>query len=48
MLDSIYHKPLRLLRNLISAVKTLYLCHYVRNVAMDVITFPVNLYTTYG
>ena len=23
--------------------KTLYFCHYVRNVVMDVITFPVNL-----
>ena len=45
MLDSIYHMTLRLLWNLISAVKTLYFC-YVRNVVMDVITFPVNLYTT--
>ena len=31
-----------------SAVKTLYFCHYVRNVVMDVITFPVNLLTTSG
>ena len=23
--------------------KTLYFCHYVRNVVLDVITFPVNL-----
>ena len=37
MLDSIYHMTLRLLCR-----KTLYFC-YVRNVAMDVITFPVNL-----
>ena len=37
-----YHMTLRLLLNLISAVKTLYFCH-VRNVLMDVITFPVNL-----
>ena len=43
MLDSIYHMALRLLYNLISAEKTLYFCHYVRNVVMDVITFPVNL-----
>ena len=37
ILDSIYHMTLRLLWNLISAVK-----RYVRNVAMDVITFPEN------
>ena len=43
MLDSIYHMALRLLNNLISAEKTLYFCHDVRNVVMDVITFPVNL-----
>ena len=43
MLDSIYHMTLKLLRNIISAVKTLYFCHYVRNVVMDVITLPVNL-----
>ena len=43
MLDSIYHMALRLLYNLIYAEKTLYFCHYVRNVVMDVITFPVNL-----
>ena len=42
MVESIYHMILRLLWNLISAVKTLYFC-YVRNVVMDVITFPVNL-----
>ena len=34
---------LRLLRNLISAVKMLLFCHYVSNVVMDVIKFPVNL-----
>ena len=43
MRDSIYHMALRLLYNLFSAEKTLYFCHYVRNVVMDVITFPVNL-----
>ena len=43
MIESIYHMTLRLLLNLISAVKTLYFCHYVCNVVMDVITFPVNL-----
>ena len=43
MLDSIYLMTLRLLRNLISAVKTLLYCHYVCDVVMDVITFPENL-----
>ena len=43
MLDSIYHMTLRLLWNLISAVKMLSFCHYVRNIVMDVITFPENL-----
>ena len=37
MLDSIYHMTLRLLWNLISAVK-----RHVRNVVTDVITFPEN------
>ena len=37
MLDSIYH-----MINLISAVKTIQFSHYVRNVVMDVITFPEN------
>ena len=40
MLDSIYHMTLILFLNLISAVKALKFCHYVRNVVMDVITFP--------
>ena len=39
MLDSIYHMTLRLLWNLISAVKMLKFCHYVRNIVMDVIMF---------
>ena len=44
MLDSIYHMTLRLVSNLISAVKTLYFCHYVRNVIINaIITFPENL-----
>ena len=43
MLDSIYHMTLRLHLNLISVVKTLFFCHYVRSVVMEVITFPVNL-----
>ena len=30
-------------RSLISDVKTLLFCHYVRNVVMDVITFPEKL-----
>ena len=48
MLDSIYHMTLRLLWNLISAVKTLQFCHYVRNIVMDFIAFPENLWTTSG
>ena len=42
MLNSIYHMTLRLLcgKNLISGVKTIYFCHCVRNVVMDVIIFP--------
>ena len=43
MLDSIYHMTLTLLCNLISGVKDLRICHYVRNVVMGVITFPENL-----
>ena len=43
MLDSIYHMSLRLLKNLVSSVGSLYFFHFVRNVVMDVITFPVNL-----
>ena len=45
MLDSIYHMTFRLLRNLISGVKTLYFCHYVRSVVMDVIC-PTLLWTS--
>ena len=41
MLDSIYHMTNTLKSHFCR--KTLYLCHYVRNVVMDVITFPVNL-----
>ena len=42
MLDSIYHMTNTLIL-IFSGVKTLYFCHYVRNVVMGVITFPVNL-----
>ena len=42
MLDSVYHMTSRLPLNLNSAVKT-YFCHYVVNVVMGVITFPVKL-----
>ena len=41
MLDSIYHMTNAL--EFISGVKTLFFCHYLRNVVMGVITFPVNL-----
>ena len=29
--------------NIISGIKALYFCHYIRNVIMDVITDPENL-----
>ena len=41
MLDSIYHMTNTL--KIILGVKTLLFCHYVRNIVMDIITFPVNL-----
>ena len=41
MLDSIYHMTNTLKSHFWR--KMLYFCHYVRNIAMDVITFPVNL-----
>ena len=44
MLDFIYYMTLRLLLNLISGVKTLQFCYYVRNVVMDVIC-PTLLWT---
>ena len=43
MLDSIYHMTLRLPSNLISGVKKIRFCHYVRNIIMDIITFPENM-----
>ena len=44
MLDSIYHDiAWRLLWNPISAIKRYNFVMYVRNVVMDVITFPENL-----
>ena len=43
MFDSIYHMALRSLLSLISGVKTSSFHYYVRNVVMDVITFPINL-----
>ena len=39
MLDFNYHMTLRLLINLISAMKTLYSCHYILNVVMYVLRF---------
>ena len=41
MLDSFYHMTTTLKSHFWR--KTLYFCHYVRNVVMDVITLPVNL-----
>ena len=44
MLDSIYHMTLKLLKKITYyGVKTSRFCHLLRNVIMDVITFPVNL-----
>ena len=40
MLDSIYHMTNTLKSD--SGVKSLQFCHYIRNVVMDVIKFPVN------
>ena len=42
MLDSIYHM-INTLKSHFWLNKTLCFCHYVRNVVMDVITFPVYL-----
>ena len=41
MLDSLYHMTNTLKSHFVR--KTLYFCHYVRNVVMDVMMFPVNL-----
>ena len=41
MLDSIYHMT-NTLKSHFWRKKTLSFCHYVRNVVMDVITFPEN------
>ena len=43
MLDYIYHMTLQLLKNRIFGVKTSGFCHLLRNVIIDVITFPENL-----
>ena len=45
MLDSIYHMTLKIIK-IIIGVKTSRFCHLLRNVIMDVITFPENLLTT--
>ena len=42
-LDSIYHMTFKLLQNRIFGMKTSRFCHLLRNVIMDVITFPENL-----
>ena len=43
MLDSIYHMTLKLIKNHIFGVKMSRICHLLRNVIMDIITFPENL-----
>ena len=45
LLDSIYHMTFRLLLNIISSVKTLYFCHYVRNIVINCIC-PTLLWTS--
>ena len=42
MLDSIYHMT-NTLKSRFRRKNVILFCHYVRNVVMDVITFPVNL-----
>ena len=42
MLDSIYHMTLRIIMKSHFCRQTLQFCHYVRNVVMDIITFPEN------
>ena len=42
MLDSIYHMT-NTLKSHFRRKNVILFCHYVRNVVMDVITFPVNL-----
>ena len=48
MLDSIYHMALKLIKNRICAVKTSKFGHFIRNVIMDVITFPKKMLNTSG
>ena len=49
MLDSIYHMTcLSFIKNDIFGVKTSIFCHPLRNIIMDVTTFPKNLQTTSG
>ena len=43
MLDSFYHTTFKITLKSHFCRKTLYFCHYVCNVVMNVITFPVNL-----
>ena len=45
MLDSIYHMPLKLLKNHILGVKTSRFCHLLRNLIMDGIMLHTNLLT---
>ena len=43
MLDSIYHMTLKILKKCIFGVKTSIFSLILRNVIMDIVTFPVNL-----
>ena len=48
MLDFIYHMTLKIHKNCIFGVKTSRFSLILRNVIMEVITFPENLQTTSG
>ena len=43
MLDSIYHITLEMTLKSHFCRKNVIICHYVRNVVMEAITFPENL-----
>ena len=48
MLDPTYHMTLKSIKNCIFGVKTSRFCNLLRNIIMDVITFPENLLPTRG
>ena len=48
MLDSIYHMTFKILKKSHFSRENVNISSLLRNVIMDVITFPINLYTTSG